>query len=207
MQSSSYKKRFRPRLCLGPLGGGIIEPSSQAVSQPGRQDISPNRDNPGTGKNKKIGDVLLTAASSSHHEVHDIQHVGTPTSVVFRKYLDSGLIQPGTPMPTLQSRAPTLPFSLISGGAGLIRHIPPTKRRASLYAKVHKRTRRDSDQTNIGSYRNVNQQEEVAGSTVPPAVDVAVDTARPPDVPVFNVAKRAAPLNIQGIILQKEQNP
>ena len=207
VQPNTYQKRFRPRPCLGPLGGGIIESSSQAVSQPGRQEISPDRDNPGTGKNLKIGDVLLTVSSSSHHEVHDIQHVGTPTSVVFRKYLDSGLIQPGTPMPTLQSRAPTLPFSLISGGAGLTRHIPPTKRRASLYAKVHKRTRRDSDQTNTGSYRNVNQQDEVAGSTVPPAVNVAVDTARPPDTTIFHVAKRAAPMNIQGSFCRRCKIP
>ena len=149
----------------------------------------------------------FTDCSTSQHDMHAIEHVGQSTSVVFRKYIESGIIQPGTPMPTLQSRAPTVPFSLLSGGAGLSRHIPPTKRRASLYAKVHKRTRRDSEQTNIGSYRNVNQQDEVSGSTVPPAVNVAVDTARPPDVTIFHVAKRAAPMNIQGSFCRRCKIP
>ena len=103
VQTNLLKKRLMPRQCLGPLGGGISVPSSQVVSQPGRQEISPDRDNPGTSKNKKIGVVLLTASSSSQHEMHDIQHVEIPTSLVFRKYLDSGFIQPGTPVPTLQS--------------------------------------------------------------------------------------------------------
>ena len=81
----------------------------------------------------------------------------------------------------------------------------PTKRRASLYAKVHKRIRRDGDQTNLGSYRNVNQQEE-AGTTVHPAVNIAVDTARPPDT-VFRVAELAAPMNIKGSFCRRSKIP
>jgi hypothetical protein len=61
--------------------------------------------------------------------------------------------------------------------------------------------------TNIGNYRDVNQQDEVAGSTVPPAVNVAVDTARPPDVTIFHAAKRAAPMNIQGSFCRRCKIP
>ena len=167
------------------------------------------RDKPGTGEINKEGAVPLTKRSTSQHDMHAIEHVDQPTSVIFQKYIENGTIQPGTVMPILQSRMSHLPFSVsLSGSAGLSRRVPQSasKRRSSLYAKECKRVRRDGGQAQIGNHRNVMVQED-AGRSDTPAVSIAVATERPPDTVIFRQVKRPAPINIRGAFCKRSKIP
>ena len=206
-QSNFHKKRLHTPSVLGPLGGETTTKFLHVGEQRKRQKIGLDRDNPGTGENFKEGAVPFTERSTSQqHDIHAMDHVKQPTSVIFQKYIENGTIQPGTVMPILQSRMSSLPFSVsLSGSAGLSRRVPQSaaKRRSSLYAKECKRVKRDGGQAQIGNHRNVMVQEE-AGSTDPPAVSIAVATERPPDI---TAVKRPAPIVIRGAFCKRRKIP